>query len=53
MNNAGQRIEIGGICRPNGAWLGGGVPAARMPLLTELGYGTNNLAAFKKMTRGF
>jgi hypothetical protein len=37
MNNAGQKIVVAGICRPDGAWLVGGVLATKMPLLTELG----------------
>jgi hypothetical protein len=40
MNNAGQKIVVGGICRPDGAWLVDGVLATKMPLLTELGENT-------------
>jgi len=36
MNNAGRKIVVGGICRPDGAWRIGGVLATKMPLLTEL-----------------
>jgi hypothetical protein len=39
MNNTGQKIMVGGICRPDGAWPVGGVLATKMPLLTELGNG--------------
>jgi hypothetical protein len=35
MNNAGQKIVVGGICRPDGAWPFG-VLATKIPLLTEL-----------------
>jgi hypothetical protein len=54
MNNAGRKIVIGGICRPGlprrngvkaGAWLVGGVLAAKVPLLTELG-GINDIRLF-------
>ena len=37
---------IGGICRPYGAWLVEGAPATRMPLLTELGEGINDIRRF-------
>jgi hypothetical protein len=37
MNNAGQKFVLGGIYRPYGAWLFGGVRATKMPLLAELG----------------
>ena len=43
MNNAGQIIVVGGICRPDGAWSVGGVLATKMPLLTELGGGINRI----------
>jgi hypothetical protein len=46
MNNAGQKIVVGGICRPDGAWPVGGVPATKMPLLTELGDGINDHRLF-------
>ena len=36
MNSVGQKIVVGGICRPDGAWLVGGVLATKIPLLTEL-----------------
>jgi hypothetical protein len=37
MNNSGQKIVVGGICRPDGAGPVRGVLATKMPLLTELG----------------
>jgi hypothetical protein len=37
MYNTGQKIEVGEICCPDGAWLVGGVSATKMPLLAELG----------------
>ena len=43
MNNDGQKIVMRGICRPDGAWPVGGVLATKMPLLTELGGGINNI----------
>jgi len=43
MNNAGQRNVVGGICRPDGAWVVGGVLATKMPLPAELG-GINDAA---------
>jgi hypothetical protein len=46
MNNAGQIIVVGGICRPDGAWSVGGVLATKMPLLTELGCGINDIRIF-------
>jgi hypothetical protein len=45
MNNVGQKIVVGGICRPDGAWPVGGVLATKMPLLKELG-GVNNIRLF-------
>jgi hypothetical protein len=36
MNNAGQKIVVAGIYRPDRAWLVGGVLATKIPLLTEL-----------------
>jgi hypothetical protein len=45
MNNAGQKIVFGGICRPDGAWLVGDVLATKMPLLAELG-GINDIRLF-------
>jgi hypothetical protein len=36
MNNAGQKTVVGEICRPDGAWLVGGVLATKISLLTEL-----------------
>jgi hypothetical protein len=46
MNNAGQKIVLGGICRPDGAWRVGDVLATKMPLLTELGGGINDIRLF-------
>jgi len=46
MDNAGQEIVLGGICHPYGAWLVGGVLATKMPLLTELGGGINDIRLF-------
>jgi hypothetical protein len=55
MNDAGQKIMFGGICRLGsprrsaakaGAWSVGGVLATKMPLLTELGSGTNDIRSF-------
>jgi|GEM_PF-5064742 hypothetical protein len=43
MNNAGQKIMIAGICRPDGAWRVSGALATKMSLLTELG-GINDTA---------
>ncbi|MGB7746010.1 MAG: hypothetical protein WBN75_01820 [Verrucomicrobiia bacterium] len=45
MNNAGQKIVVGGICRPDGAWPVGGVLATKIPLLTELGGGINDVGS--------
>ena len=53
MNNTGQKIVVGGICRPDGAWLVGGVLATKMPLLTELGYGINGIRLFYENEYGF
>jgi hypothetical protein len=47
MNNAGKKIVVGGICRPNGARVAGGVLATKMPLLTELG-GVSNARFLKQ-----
>ena len=46
MNNDGQKMEIGGICRPYGAWRVDGVLTTKMPLLAELGGGINNIRLF-------
>jgi hypothetical protein len=46
MNNAGQKIIVAGICRPDGAGLVGGVLATKMPLLAELGCGINDIRLF-------
>jgi hypothetical protein len=46
MNNAGQKIIVAGICRPDGAWRVGGVLATKMPLLTELGGCINDIRLF-------
>lgn len=43
MNNGSQNILNLGICRPYGAGLVGGVLAAKMPLLTELGSNINDI----------
>ena len=43
MNNGGQKITIGGICRSYGAWPVGNLLATEMPLLTELGDGINDI----------
>ncbi len=45
MNNDGRNILVGGMCRPDGAWLIGGVLATKMPLLAELG-GINDIRLF-------
>jgi len=45
MNNAGQKIVVGGICRPDGAWSMCDVLATKMPLLAEL-IGINNIHLF-------
>jgi hypothetical protein len=42
MNDAGQKCEVGGICRPDGAGPMYDVLATKMPLLTELG-GINDI----------
>ncbi|MGA9453624.1 MAG: hypothetical protein WBW41_20035 [Verrucomicrobiia bacterium] len=42
MNNDGRKIVIGGIWRPDWA----GAHATRMPLLTGLGYGINDIRLF-------
>jgi hypothetical protein len=46
MNNAGQKIAVAGICRPDGAWLVGGVLATKISLLAELGGGINDIRLF-------
>ena len=46
MNNTDQKIVVGGICRPDGAWSVGGVLATKMPLLTELEDGINDIRLF-------
>jgi hypothetical protein len=46
MNNAGQKIAVAGICRPDGAWLVGGVLATKMSLLAELSGGINDIRLF-------
>jgi hypothetical protein len=37
MNDAGQIFVVGGICRPDGAWLVSGVLATKISLLAEIG----------------
>jgi hypothetical protein len=46
MNNDDREILIGGICRPYGAWSLAGTRATKMPLLTELGAGINDIRLF-------
>ena len=46
MNNDGQKIMMRGICRPDGAGLVGGARATKMPLLTEVGDGINDIRVF-------
>jgi len=46
MNDAGQKIMVGGICRPDGAGRIGSVLAIKMPLLTELGGSINDIRLF-------
>jgi hypothetical protein len=46
MNNAGQTMTKRGICRPDGARFVDGARAAKMPLLTELGGGINDIRRF-------
>ena len=46
MNHDGQKIVMRGICRPDEAGPVGGVPATKMPLLTELGGGINDIRRF-------
>jgi hypothetical protein len=53
MNNAGQKIVAAGICRPDGAWSVCGVLATKMPLLTELGGGINDIRSLYEKMRGF
>jgi phenylalanyl-tRNA synthetase alpha subunit len=46
MNNHGQQIVMRGICRPDGAGSMAGAWATKMPLLTELGHGINDIRLF-------
>jgi len=46
MDNAGQKIVLGGKCRPYGAWPVGGARTTKMPLLTDLGHGINDIRLF-------
>ena len=46
MDNAGQQIVVGEIYRPDGAWSVGGRLATKMPLLTELSGGINDIRLF-------
>ena len=57
MSNAGQQIVPGGIRRPDGAGLVGGVLATKTPLPPELETamlrcGINDIRISAKMTRG-
>jgi hypothetical protein len=46
MNHEGQKIVMRGRCRPDGAWLLASARATKMPLLTELGDGINDIRLF-------
>ena len=46
MNDGSQKILKSRICRSYGAWPVGAVPATKMPLLTELGGGINDIRFF-------
>jgi hypothetical protein len=46
MNKGGQKFVIGGICRPDGAWPLLNARVTKMPLLTELGGGINDIRLF-------
>jgi hypothetical protein len=48
MNNAGQKIAVGGICRPDGARPECDVLATKMPLLAELGGSINSVRFLKQ-----
>lgn len=43
MNKSGQKIVVGGICRPDGAGPVGGVLATKIPLLAELRENNNDM----------
>jgi len=53
MNNAGQINVVGGIYRPDGAWVVGGVLATKIPLLTELAAASTTSGPFAKTAGGF
>jgi phenylalanyl-tRNA synthetase alpha subunit len=46
MDTGGPNNVMAGICRPYVAWLVGGALATKMPLLTELGDGINDIRLF-------
>ena len=46
MNHAGRKIAMRGICRPDGAGPVADARATKMPLLTELGDGINDIRLF-------
>jgi hypothetical protein len=46
MNDDGQKIVMRGICRPDGAGPLAGARATKIPLLTELGDGINDIRIF-------
>jgi len=48
MTNYGQKIVMRGRCRPDGVAPLAGAQAAKMPLLTELGHGINDIRIFYK-----
>ena len=53
MNNAGQKIVVGGVCRPDGVWLVGDALAIKMTLLAELGDGINDIRLFYEYEERF
>ncbi len=46
MNNDSQKNVMRGRCRPDGAWPLAGARATKMPLLTELADGNNDIRRF-------
>ena len=52
MTNNGQKIVMRGRCRPDGAGPLAGARATKMPLLTELGDGINDIRLFYETTCG-